>query len=161
LWAATVTITRVNAMERLVDDLDRSYAEAQERMSDPEVYNDHRKVAETGRRLKELEGPHKLAGEWRRAQADLADARDDPELADMAAELESEIERLEEELRLALVEKDPADAKDVIVEIRQGVGGDEAALWAADLFRMLTRYAERRGYKTETLATSESEAGGF
>jgi peptide chain release factor 1 len=78
----------------------------------------------------------------------------------MAAELESEVERLEEELRLALVERDPADEKDVIVEIRQGVGGDEAALWAGAVQRMLTRYAERIGLKTETLSASESEGGG-
>ena len=64
------------------------------------------------------------------------------------------------ELQLALVERDPADEKDVIVEIRQGVGGDEAALWAGDVLRMLTRYAERLGLKTETLSTSESDGGG-
>src|SRR6188474_553379 len=130
-------------------------------MADPAVYNDHRKAAETGRRLKELEGPKKLADAWRQARADLEAARNDPELAGMASELETEIERLEEELKLALVEKDPADAKDVIVEIRPGVGGDEAALWASDLYRMLNRYAERRGFKAETLSTSENEAGGF
>jgi len=130
-------------------------------MADPAVYNDHRKAAETGRRLKELEGPKKLADAWRQASADLNAARSDPELAGMAAELEAEVERLEEELKLALVEKDPADAKDVIVEIRPGVGGDEAALWASDLYRMLNRYAERRGFKAETLSTSENEAGGF
>src|SRR5213076_3327859 len=60
-----------------------------------------------------------------------------------------------------LVESDPADAKDVIVEVRQGVGGDEAALWAGDVFRMLTRYAERRGFKTEQLSASPNETGGF
>ena len=130
-------------------------------MADPAVYNDHRKAAVTGRRLKELEGPKKLADAWRQASADLDAARSDPELAGMAAELEAEVERLEEELKLALVEKDPADAKDVIVEIRPGVGGDEAALWASDLYRMLNRYAERRGFKAETLSTSENEAGGF
>ena len=59
------------------------------------------------------------------------------------------------------VESDPADAKDVLVEIRQGVGGDEAALWAGDVYRMLTRYAERRGFKTEALSSSQSEGGGF
>jgi peptide chain release factor 1 len=150
----------VSQIEHLVDDLERSYAEAQERMSDPAVYNDRRTAAETGRRLKELEGAKRLADEWRQATADLADARSDPELATMASELESEVERLEDELKLALVAKDPADAKDVIVEIRQGVGGDEAALWANDLYRMLTRYAERRGFNTETLSTSENEAGG-
>jgi peptide chain release factor 1 len=151
----------VTAIEALVDELERSHAEAEGRMADPAVYNDHRKAAETGRRLKELEGPKKLADAWRQASADLNAARSDPELAGMAAELEAEIERLEEELTLALVEKDPADAKDVIVEIRPGVGGDEAALWASDLYRMLNRYAERRGFKAETLSTSENEAGGF
>jgi peptide chain release factor 1 len=147
-------------IERLVDELDRSYAEAQERMSDPAVYNDHRQAADAGRRLKELETPKRLADEWRQAREDLDAARDDPELATMASELEEEVERLEGELTLALVERDPADEKDVIVEIRQGVGGDEAALWAGAVRRMLTRYAERLGFKTETLSTSESEGGG-
>jgi len=78
----------------------------------------------------------------------------------MTSELADEAERLEEELTLALVERDPADEKDVIVEIRQGVGGEEAALWAGDLLRMLARYAERLGYRTETMSTSESETGG-
>ena len=73
----------------------------------------------------------------------------------------SRLAALEENLKLALVESDPADRKDVLVEIRQGVGGDEAALWAGDLYRMLTRYAERRGFKTEVLSLSESEGGGF
>ncbi len=151
----------MSTIEHLVDELDRSYAEAQERMADPAVYNDRVQVAAAGRRLKELEGPHRLADEWRRASADLDDARGDPELAGMASELEDEVARLEEELKLALVEKDPADEKDVIVEVRPGVGGDEAALWAGDVYRMLTRYAERRRFKTETLSASENEAGGF
>jgi peptide chain release factor 1 len=151
----------VNAIEALVDELERSHAEAEERMADPSVYNDHRKAAETGRRLKELDGPKRLADAWRQASADLHAARSDPELAAMSSELEVEVARLEEELKLALVEKDPADEKDVIVEIRQGVGGDEAALWAGDLYRMLSRYAERRGLRPETLATSENETGGF
>ena len=130
-------------------------------MADPSVYDDRRQAAEAGRRLKELEAPKRLADEWRQVQADLEDVRADPELAAMAAELETEAARLEEELKLAVIEKDPADDKDVIVEVRQGVGGDEAALWAGDLYRMLTRYAERRRFKTETLAPSENEAGGF
>ena len=130
-------------------------------MSDPAVYNDRRKAAEWGRRLKELDAAKKLADAWRQATADVDAARDDDELAAMSSELETEVSRIEEELKLALVEKDPADDKDVIVEIRQGVGGDEAALWANDLYRMLSRYAERRRFKTETLSTSENEAGGF
>jgi peptide chain release factor 1 len=151
----------MSSIDRLVDELERSYAEAQERMSDPSVYNDRRQAAETGRKLKELEGPVRLAEAWRSARSDLDDARGDPELASMAEELEGELERLEEELRLALVEKDPADEKDVLVEIRQGVGGNEAALWAGDLYRMLTRYAERRRFRTELLSASENEAGGY
>ena len=71
------------------------------------------------------------------------------------------MQRLEEELKLALVERDPSDAKDVVVEIRQGAGGDEAALWAGDLFRMLTRYAERRGFKWEVLGSGPNEGGGY
>jgi peptide chain release factor 1 len=149
------------AIERLVDELDRSYAEAQERLSDPAVYNDHRQAADVGRRLKELEMPKRLADEWRQAREDLEAARGDPELAAMASELEDELARLEDELRVALVERDPADEKDVIVEVRQGVGGDEAGLWAADVRRMLTRYAERLGLRTETLSTSENEGGGI
>src|SRR5215217_1306637 len=146
--------------EDLVDELERSYRETQERMADPSVYNDHREAAEVGRRLKELEGPIKLATEWRAARDDLADAQSDGDLRELVPELESRLERLEEQLKLALVERDPADRKDVLVEVRQGVGGDEAALWAADVQRMLTRYAERRGFKTEELSASGSDAGG-
>src|SRR6187455_597727 len=148
------------AIDRLVDELDRSYAEAQERMSDPAVYNDHRQAADGGRRLKELETPKRLADSWRQACEDLDAARADPGLSEMISELEAEVERLEEELSLALVERDPADEKDVIVEIRQGVGGDEAALWAREVQRMLSRYAERIGLKTEMLSVNESEGGG-
>ncbi|MGC9975045.1 MAG: peptide chain release factor 1 [Gaiellaceae bacterium] len=147
-------------IDHLVEELEHSFEEAQKRMSDPAVYNDHREAAEAGRRLKELEGPYTLAQEWRQAQADLADARSDPELASMAGESEQELERLELELRLALVERDPADSRDVIIEVRQGVGGDEAAIWAGDVLRMLERYAERRGFRWEELSSSLNEAGG-
>ncbi|HEY6017078.1 MAG TPA: peptide chain release factor 1 [Gaiellaceae bacterium] len=148
------------SFEELVAELERSYTEVQERMSDPAVYNDHREAADVGRRLKELEGPYKLAQAWREIQADLEAARDDAELRELVADLEQQLAGLEDELRLALVESDPADSKDVIVEVRQGVGGDEAALWAGDVLRMLTRYAERRGYKVEELGSSANESGG-
>jgi peptide chain release factor 1 len=148
-------------IEELIDELDRSYREAQERMSDPAVYNDHREAAEAGRKLKELEGPHRLAQQWRETHDDLADARGDGELRELVPDLEERLATLEEELKLALVETDPADRKDVILEIRQGVGGDEAALWAAEVYRMLARYAERRGFKVEKLGSSPSEAGGY
>ncbi len=149
------------AVDQLIADLERSYEEVRARMSDPSVYNDHKEAAEVGRRLKELEAAYKLAQQWRQASADLEAARDDVELASLADELVADVVRLEEELKLALVETDPADAKDVILEIRSGVGGDEAAIWAGDVFRMLTRYAERRGFRTEILSANESETGGF
>src|ERR671938_686775 len=130
-------------------------------MSDPAVYNDHREAAEVGRRLKELEGPYRLSQEWRSARDDLEAARGEPDLRELVPETEQRLAELEEELRLALAPKDPADRKDVIVEIRQGVGGDEAALWAGDLYRMLTRYAEGRGFKVEDLGSSPNDGSGF
>jgi peptide chain release factor 1 len=148
-------------IEQLVAELERSYQEAQERLSDPAVYNDHREAAASGRRLKELEAPHRLAQEWRRVHEDLEAARADGVLRELVPELEERSDTLEEELRLALAPTDPADSKDVIVEIRQGVGGDEAALWAGDLYRALTRYAERRRFSVEQLGSSPNEAGGF
>jgi peptide chain release factor 1 len=148
-------------IQQLVEELERSYQEAQERMSDPAVYNDRREAAAAGRRLKELEAPHRLAQEWRQVRDDLDAARGDGDLRELVPELEERSRSLEHELRLALAPTDPADSKDVIVEIRQGVGGDEAALWAADLQRALTRYAERRGFNVEPLGSSPNEAGGF
>src|SRR5437588_3256127 len=130
-------------------------------MSDPAVYNDHREAAEVGRRLKELEAPYKLSQEWRSARADLDAARGEPELRELVPETEKRLAELEEKLRVALAPKDPADRKDVIVEIRQGVGRDEARLWAGDLYRMLTRYAEGRGFKVEGLGSSPNDGSGF
>jgi peptide chain release factor 1 len=149
-----------HTFDTLVEDLDRSYAGTQERMSDPSVYNDRRQAAEVGRKLKELEGPYKLAQEWKAARADLDAARNDDDLTELVPELEERTAQLEERLQLALVPSDPADHKDVILEIRQGVGGDEAALWAGDVYRMLARYAERRGFKVEDLSSSPSDGGG-
>ena len=147
-------------LDELAEELERSHAELEQRLADPNVYADRREAANLGRRLKELDPALRAAREWRQASADLADAKGDPELSSFAGELEADVARLEEELRGALVERDPADAKDVIVEVRQGVGGDEAALWAGDVARMLERYAERRGYRTELLSVSESDGGG-
>ena len=148
-------------MEELVDELERSYTQAQERMSDPAVYNDHREAAEAGRKLKELEAPHRLAREWLQLRTDLEEAREDGDLKEMIPELEARLHELEAPLRDALAPSDPDDSKDAIVEIRQGVGGDEAALWAGDIYRMLARYAERRGFKTEELGSSPSDGGGY
>ncbi|HEV8179875.1 MAG TPA: PCRF domain-containing protein, partial [Gaiellaceae bacterium] len=147
--------------DNLVAELERNYGELQARLSDPAVYNDHREAADVGRRLKELERPHKLAQEWDAVRDDLVAAREDADLRELVPELEERTGRLEEELRLALAPTDPADRKDVILEVRQGVGGDEAALWAGDVYRMLARYAERRGFKVEQLEASPSDGGGY
>jgi peptide chain release factor 1 len=149
------------ALDDLVDELQRSYAEAQERMADPAVFNDPREAADVGRRLKSLETPFKLAQDWRQAREDLEAARGDAELAEMVDDYETEVGRLEEELKLALAERDPADEKDVIVEIRGGEGGEEGKLWAGDLSRLLQRYAEKRGFRWEELEVSPSDAGGL
>jgi peptide chain release factor 1 len=151
----------VAALDDLIAELDRSYTETRDRMSDPAVYNDHREAAEVGRRLKQLEGPYALAQQWKQARDDLEAARSDAELSEMVGDYEAQVARLEEELKLALAERDPADEKDVIVEVRQGVGGDEAALWADELQRMLQRYAERRGFKIEQLESAPNEGGGM
>jgi len=149
------------ALDDLVAELDRSYAEAQARLSDPAVYNDHREAADVGRRLKELETPWKLAQQWKQARADLEASRADAELAEMSADYEEDVARLEEELKLALAERDPADEKDVIIEIRGGEGGDEGKLWAGDLAKLLQRYAEKLGFKWEQIEVTPSDAGGL
>ena len=148
-------------LEKLVEELERSYNEAHERQADPAVYNDHREAATVGRRLKELEGPYKLAQAWRQAQADLQAARGDAELAEMVQDYEAEMARLEEELKLSLVERDPADDKDVIVEVAPGGRRRRGGLWAGDVARMLQRYAERRGFKWEELEVNGDEGGGL
>jgi peptide chain release factor 1 len=144
-----------------IDELERSYVEAQTRMGESSVYNDHREAAEVGRRLKELEPAYKLVQELRAARDDLAAAREDADLKELVPELEERTARLEDDLRVEMIPSDPADHKDVILEVRQGVGGDEAALWAGDLYRMLARYAERQGFKIEELGSSPSDGGGY
>jgi peptide chain release factor 1 len=144
-----------------IDELERSYTEAQTRMGESSVYNDHREAAEVGRRLKELEPAYKLVQELRAARDDLAAAREDADLKELVPELEDRTARLENDLRVEMIPSDPADHKDVILEVRQGVGGDEAALWAGDVYRMLARYAERQGFKVEELGSSPSDGGGY
>jgi peptide chain release factor 1 len=131
-------------------------------MSDPAVIGDRQGYAEAGRLYNQLAPAAKLAQEWRRAQDDAAGAQEllaedgeDPELREMLESARARAAELEEEIRIAMVERDPSDEKNVIVEIRGGAGGDEAGLWAGDLYRMLTRYAERRGFKTDTLSAAD------
>jgi peptide chain release factor 1 len=152
----------MSVIEQLVDQIEARFADAEREMGDPEVIADRDRYAGAGRTYRQLEPAAKLAEAWRRAVDDEAGARelidegaDDPELREMLARARQDRERLEEEIRLAMVERDPNDDKDVIVEIQGGAGGDEADLWAGDLYRLLTRYAERRGFKTEPLEVSD------
>jgi len=131
-------------------------------MADPDVIGDRVRLAEAGRAYRDLEPAAKLAEQWRRAVDDAAGAEelleegaDDPELRQMLETARRRMEELEEEIRLAMLERDPNDDKNVIVEIRAGAGGDEASIWAGDLYRMLTRYAERRGFKVEPLESAD------
>jgi len=149
-------------IESLVEQIEARFQDAQAAMSDPEVIGDRQRYAEAGRLFNQLSTGAKLAEEWRHAKSDaegaeemLAEGGDDPELRAEMEAARARMEELEEEIRLAMVERDPNDDKDVIVEIRAGAGGDEAGLWAGDLYRMLTRYAERRGFKTETLGAHD------
>ena len=148
-------------IEQLVDQIEARFADAQREMSDPEIFGDRQRAAAAGRNFRQLEAAAKLAEEWRRAVDDEAGAREllaegeDPEVREMLSTARAEIERLEQEIRLALVEPDPNDDKNVIVEIRAGAGGDEASIWAGDLFRMLTKYAERLRFTVEPLEVSD------
>jgi peptide chain release factor 1 len=146
----------------LVEQIEARHAEAEAQMADPEIISDRQRFAEAGRLYNQLAPAAKLAEEWRRAQDDAAGAQeliaeggDDAEVREMLDAARSRLAELEEEIRLAMVERDPSDDKNVIVEIRGGAGGEEAGLWAGDLYRMFTRYAERRGFKTETLGASD------
>ncbi|MPZ98833.1 MAG: peptide chain release factor 1 [Dehalococcoidia bacterium] len=153
--------------ERLAE-IEARYEELTRLLGDPEVVSDHRRVEEIARERASIEPVVLLFRERREASDALDEARalvrdSDDEMRDLGREevdrLEPELERLDQALRVALLPKDPADERDVIVEIRAGAGGDEAALFAADLFGMYQRYAEERRWKTEILNTSAAGAG--
>lgn len=155
--------------ERLAE-IEARFEELERLLADPDVLADHRRVQELARERSNIENVVTLYREYRLAQTGLEDARaladdSDPEMRDMgreeAARLEGELVRLEHDLQIALLPRDEADERDVIVEIRGATGGDEAGLFAADLFGMYQRYAERQAWKTEVLNTSVNEAGGY
>jgi peptide chain release factor 1 len=154
-------------IDSLVEQIEARFRELEKEMSDPDVIGDRERYAAVGREYRELQPAQALTAEYRTLKDDLEGARellaegDDPELRKVLEEAPARLETLEEEIRLAMVERDPNDAKNVIVEIRAGTGGDEAALFAGDLYKMLVRYAEERGFSTEVLSQSAAEVGGF
>jgi peptide chain release factor 1 len=149
-------------IDQLVEQIEARFSELSNLLSDPAVIGDRERYAEVGRAYRQLEPAHELAREYRQAADDAAGARellaedgDDPELRELLETSEVRLRELDEEIRLAMVERDPNDEKNVIVEIRQGTGGEEAGLFAGDLYRMLSRYAERRGFKTEPMSVTD------
>ena len=155
-------------VDQLVEQIHRRVGELETEMADPEVMGDRERFAEVMREHSRLRPANDLATEYTTLKDDLEGARelleedgDDPELRKLVQEAPGRIAELEEEIRLAMVEPDPNDEKNVLVEIRAGTGGDEAALFAGDLYKMLTRYAEEKGFSTEVISSSPAEVGGF
>ncbi len=159
------------AMWDKLEGIERRYEELAREMARPEVAADFQRLQALAKEHASLEGIVSLYREYKRLDASLAEARlladqsPDRELAamarDEAAQLAQQRQRLEEEVRLALLPKDPYDERPVIMEIRAAAGGGEAALFAADLFRMYSRYAERQGWPIEVMSSHPSDLGGF
>ena len=155
-------------IESLVEQIEGRFAELERQMSDPAVIADQARNAEVGREYNRLRTARELATEWRKLRDDLEGAREllsedgeDAELRAVFNDTPAKIEEVEEGIRLAMVEADPNDEKNVLIEIRGGAGGDEASIFAGDLYKMLTRYAQERGFQTEDLSLQSADMGGF
>ncbi|WP_372789170.1 peptide chain release factor 1 [Paraconexibacter sp.] len=150
-------------IEQLVGQIEARFADLGAQMVDPEVISDRQRYAAVGREYRQLETAAKLAEEWRHATDDVAGAQEllaeteDAEVREMLDAGRARIEELEEDLRLAMVERDPNDDKNVIVEIQGGAGGEEAGLWAGDVYRMLSKYAERLGFAAEPMDVGDGK----
>ncbi len=158
-------------IKKELDNRKTRYQELEKMLTDPSVLSDPQKLKEVNGEYAALKDIIELGDRLEKAISDLESAKSalseatDQEMKELAGseikELESEIKELEQKLTMALIPPDPLDKKNIIVEIRAGTGGDEAALFAADLFRMYSRYAERSGWKTKLISTSENDLGGF
>jgi peptide chain release factor 1 len=157
------------SVDKLEEVVDR-FREVEGLLSDPSVVNDQEKFRSLTKEHADLSVVVEAYDAWRRVDADLEGNREllqdaDPEMREMAKEelpgLEQQKEELSEQLKVLLLPKDPNDDKNIILEIRAGTGGEEAALFAADLFRMYSRYADNNGWKVELMSVSESDTGGF
>ncbi len=155
--------------ERL-EQIESRYEDLGQQLADPEVIADQQKYQKAAKQHRDLEPVVEKFREYRQVMTGIADARGmlhdaDADMREMAAleltELEARQPEIEEELKLLLLPKDPNDEKNVVIEIRAGTGGDEASLFAAEVFRMYSRYAEQRRWKVEVLSASESSVGGL
>jgi peptide chain release factor 1 len=143
-----------------LDDLLAEHADLEERLADPSVHTDQGLARELGRRYAEI-GPIVATSRERDVLREDLQAARELEMTDEASDLEAQVLALDAKIVALLIPKDPADAKDVILEVKGGEGGDEAALFAGDLVRMYTRYAERQGWKVELVSQTEGEMGGY
>ena len=148
-----------------VKSLLEEHAGIQAKLSDPSVYADQSVARKLGRRSAQLNGIVEAYNKWNSATEDLEAAKEmadeDPDFAEEVETLTAQLPELEEKLRRLLIPRDENDARDVILEVKGGEGGDEAALFAADLLRMYTRYAEHKGWKVEMISYNESDLGGY
>ncbi len=155
-----------SGVARLVEQVERTRAELSDALSDPDAASDRTRYADLTRRFAGLTEVASLAVRWRDAEQRAAEARemlvedDDEDIRALLREAEAEVEELEPLIRQAMVEPDPNDERDVIVEIRAGAGGEEAALFARDLLDIYGRYALARGFQVELLDVSAADAGG-
>jgi peptide chain release factor 1 len=152
-------------MFEAVSQLADEHAEVETKLADPAVHSDQSLARRLGQRYAELSAVLRAHADWVQLGEDLQAARElsgeDESFAVEAEELSTARTKAEERLRHLLVPREPSDGKDVLLEVKSGEGGEESALFAADLLRMYTRYAERRGWSTEVLDANESDLGGF
>lgn len=155
-------------MKERLEAIEEKYIEITQKLSDSEVLKDIKKVAELSKEQASLKEPYEAYQKLKKIEEDLEESKElikDPELGDFAKEeitrLTAEEEELEKDIEVMLLPKDPNDDKNVIVEIRGAAGGDEANIFAGDLYRMYTKYAEKQGWKIEVLTEEHSDAGGF
>ncbi|HJA76201.1 MAG TPA: peptide chain release factor 1 [Candidatus Desulfovibrio gallistercoris] len=153
-----------------LEALENKYVELEKQLADPDVYNDQEIYRKTAKAHADLRDVVELFRRHRRLVQEIADNKallhdSDPDIKAMAQEeiaaAEEELPKLEQQLKVLLLPKDPLDEKNTILEIRAGTGGEEASLFAADLFRMYTRYAEVKGWKVEVMSESPSDSGGY
>ncbi len=148
--------------------LKKQYEELMRRMEEPSVYSDSAQYARCDREARELQPVVEAFCAWERVCDEMDSALElmgDPEMKELAQEeydrSKAQKERLEQDIKILLLPKDPNDGKNVIMEIRSGTGGEESKLFAADLFRMYSKYADRRGWNTEVVNSNETELGGY
>jgi peptide chain release factor 1 len=159
-------------IDDLITEIERSYDELTVQLADPEVLGDRARYADAARAHAELQQVHELTQEYREAEQTVADAEGllgddstDPEMREFAQEELIEgrrrVEELSEDIRVRMLTRDPNDGKDVIIEIRAGTGGNEACIFAGELARMYTRYAQAKGFECEVLSANENDDGGY